>query len=349
MSKQANPTLIGGFVVGALVVLTVAIILFGGETFFSQREQVIMYFGGSVDGLNVGAPVTVRGVQVGTVTEIDISFNTQTGDLRIPVIAEINADSIEQAFLFQADDPIRAIIEELGLRAQLQIQSFLTSQLFIQLDYHPGTEVNYYGDGSMIEIPTIPMLIEQFDKALNELSIDKILTDIISSVSAINRIVNSPEIMETLVNMKNAFASVDRLSSELKDTLVPLAENTSNTMAETQDTFRELKLAMENIKELTDENSPYIRGFETLLEEIADAARTISEIQDMPQLQKLDAALNDISLAARQISTFEDSPQMTNLNSAMEELTRAARSVRILADAIERNPEILLQGKSPNE
>jgi paraquat-inducible protein B len=193
------------------------------------------------------------------------------------------------------------------------------------------------------------MLIEQFDKALNEVSIDKILTDIISSVSAINRIVNSPDIMETLVNMKNAFVSIDRLSSELNDTLVPLAENTSSTMLEAQDTLRELKLAMENIKGLTDENSPYTQGLESALEEITEAARTISGIQDMPQLQKLDVALNDISLAARKISTFEDSPQMTNLNNAMEELTRAARSVRILADAIERNPEILIQGKSLNE
>jgi paraquat-inducible protein B len=349
MSKQANPTLIGGFVVGALVVITVAIILFGGETFFSQRERVIMYFGGSVDGLNVGAPVNVRGVKVGTVIEIDIMFNTETGELRIPVIAEIDADSVNQARLFQADDPVRAIIEDLGMRAQLQIQSFLTSQLFIQLDYHPGTEINYYGDGSMIEVPTIPMPIEEFDKALEDLSIDQILTDIASSLSAINIIVNSPEIMETVVNMKNAFASMDKLSTELNDSLVPLAENTSSAMTDAQDTLREMKLTMENIKELTDHDSPYVEEFETVLVEIADAARTVSELQDMPQFQKLDAALNEITLAARQISTFEDSPQMTNLNTAMEELTHAARSVRILADAIERNPEILLQGKSLNE
>ncbi|MEX2354155.1 MAG: MlaD family protein, partial [Gammaproteobacteria bacterium] len=170
MSKPVNTTLLGAFVTGAIVLIAFAIIAFGGEGLFTKSERVIMYFSGNVDGLNVGAPVNVRGVRIGTVREIDIEFNTETGELRVPVIAEIETDSIETVRMLQADDPLDTIIQELGLRAQLQIQSILTSQLFVQLDYHPNTEINYHGDGSLLEIPTIPMMFEQLDRALEDVS-----------------------------------------------------------------------------------------------------------------------------------------------------------------------------------
>lgn len=346
MGKQANPTLIGAFVTGAVTLLTAAIIMFGGDAIFSQREEVVMYFGGSVDGLNVGAPVTVRGVEIGTVTAINLQFNTDTGELRIPVIAELDAGSIEQARQLKVDDPIKAIIEELGLRAQLKIQSLLTSQLFIQLDYHPGSELHYYGDGSILEVPTIPMPIQQIDKVLNDISIEQMLTDISSSLSAINRLVNSPELAETVTNMRDAFASVDRLSNQISDTLVPLAETTNATMTEARDALRGMKTTLENLKHIVDDDSPYLRGMEEALTEITSAARTLSNLQEIPQMQKLDTALDEITLAARQVRTLEDSPQMMNLNTAMEELARASRAVRILADTIEQQPEILLKGKS---
>ena len=75
MSKQANKTLIGGFVVGAIVLVTAGILIFGSGNFFSERPVFVMFFEGSVSGLNVGAPVTFRGVKIGTVKEISLFFD----------------------------------------------------------------------------------------------------------------------------------------------------------------------------------------------------------------------------------------------------------------------------------
>ena len=113
--------------------------------------------------------------------------------------------------------------------------------------------------------------------------------------------------------------------------------------------MQDLKPTLENLKSLTDEDSPYVQGLDQALQEIASAARTISDLQNMPQMQKIDTALNEITETARLIRTMEDSQQMMNFNYAMEELTSAARAVRILADAIERQPEILLRGKISNQ
>ncbi len=336
MSKKANPTLIGAFVTGALVLVTTAIIMFGGEGLFTRRESVIMYFGGSVNGLNVGAPVNVRGVQIGTVTFIDIMFNTATGELRVPVIAEIDSNSIDQIRKLQMEDPLKSIIKELGLRAQLQIQSILTSQLYIELDYHPGTEIHYYGDSNMIEIPTVPMPFEQFGKALKDISIEQMMVDISSSLSALNKLVNTPDLTETILTMKRAFASVDTMSTGINEKFIPLADDAGEALVEVRAGLRQMKLVLEDVRKLTGENSPQLQKLDVVLEEFANAARS---------LRKLETTLEEVSTAAHTIGTLEDTPQMHNLSIALEEISDAARAVRILADAIERNPESLLQGK----
>jgi len=340
MGKKINTTLLGAFVSGAVVLIVLAIILFGGEGLFTRRESVIMYFGGSVNGLNVGAPVNVRGVQIGTVTFIDILFNTQTGDLRVPVIAEIESDSIDQVRRLQVEDPLESIVKELGLRAQLQIQSILTSQLYIELDYHPGTEIYYYGDGSMIEIPTVPMTFEQFGKALKDISIEQMMVDISSSMSALNKLVNSPDLMDTVSAIKKAFVSVDTLTTELNEKIVPLADDAGKALVEAQEGLRQMKLVLEDMKRVTSADSPQLQKLDTALDEITNAAISV---------RKFDETLDEVSAAARSIRTLEDTPQMYNLSVALEEISAAARAVRLLADALERNPESLLQGKSTGE
>lgn len=61
MSKQASPTLIGGFVFGALVLGTIAVFLLAGGQWFQEREQYIIYFKEGGQGLQVGSPVVFLG------------------------------------------------------------------------------------------------------------------------------------------------------------------------------------------------------------------------------------------------------------------------------------------------
>lgn len=327
MSRKVNPTLIGAFVSGAIILIVLAIILFGGEGLFERKERIIMYFGGAVDGLNVGAPVNVRGVQVGTVTNIDIEFDTQTGELRVPVIAEIRSSSIDEVRKLRAQDPLHSIVEDLGLRAQLQLQSVLTSQLFIQLDYHPETSIQYFGDGSLIEIPTIPMKMEQLDRTLD----------------AVNRLVNTPDLMDTITAMKQAFISVDKLSRELGEKFIPRADIAMNELT---GTLNELELTLKQLRELTDENSPQIRKLNTALDEIANAGRAVNKLGESG---KIEQALTEIAAAARMLRDLENSPEMYNLNVALEQITDAARALQTLADTLEQQPEALIRGKSRGE
>jgi paraquat-inducible protein B len=317
MSQRANATLIGAFVVGAIALAVTAFLLLGNVGLFEDREKVVMYFTGSVDGLNKGAPVNVRGVKVGTVIDIDIEFSPLDGEFFIPVIVQFEPDAVKDVRTLQVPDPdhdhLKYLIEELGLRAQLQLQSILTSQMAIQLDYHPNTEFQYHGDGELPEIPTIPMAFEKLTEQLQEFPIEQMLNNIASTLASINKIVSSPDTVETMQSLNRAAKTIDELAASINGKLQPLADNTNNTLKSIDELAQ---TANRNIGPLADNTNTTLR----------DAQKALRDI---------DALLN------------ENSTQVYHLSIALEEITRAARSIRIFAETIERQPETLLKGKKP--
>ena len=326
MSQRANSTLIGAFVVGAVALAVTAFLLLGDTGLFEDREKAIMYFTGSVEGLNKGAPVNIRGVKIGTVIDIDIQLHPLDGEFLIPVTVQFEPDAVEHARELYVPDPdegrLKYMVEELGLRAQLHLQSILTSQMAIQLDYHPDTEPQYYGDGDLAEIPTIPTTIEKFNEQIQKLPIEQLLNDITSALSSINQIVSSAEIIETIRLINDTLKTVNQLAANIDNKLLPLADNTRETL----DSVNQLATNVNrNVQPLAD----------STVQVLLDAQNTLHEANAL--LHNTKQLLN------------EDSTQVYNLNLALEEIVNAARSIRIFAETIERQPETLLRGKNPQD
>jgi len=133
MSKQASPTLIGAFVAGAVgLIVAGVLIISGGKLLITDKTSFVLYFQGSVNGLNIGSPVTFRGVKIGTVTDIQLVVGDRDADIQIPVIIEIDNTKFISSRTGKPrmgdDDGIDDLINA-GMRAQLQLQSLLTGQL----------------------------------------------------------------------------------------------------------------------------------------------------------------------------------------------------------------------------
>jgi len=90
VSRKANPTIIGGFVLGAIALVVVALAVFGSGKFFVQRPRAVAFFQGNIQGLAVGSAVNLRGVQVGAVTDIQLRLDVQTMQPVIPVYMEFD-------------------------------------------------------------------------------------------------------------------------------------------------------------------------------------------------------------------------------------------------------------------
>src|SRR5690606_38206063 len=171
--KRANPAVVGGFVVGAVVLVVIGLLVFGGIGWFAQTNTYIAYFPGSVKGLQVGAPVDFRGVTIGEVKEIRVLFDPAQVSARIPVIMELDPTQIDviggREVVTQPEDADQLL--EAGLAAQLQLQSLLTGLLFVNLDFYPEAQARLVGgEQPYPEIPTIPSDLEQLQERAGDVA-----------------------------------------------------------------------------------------------------------------------------------------------------------------------------------
>ena len=93
MAKKVNRTLIGAFVLGAIVLVVAGVMVFGSGKFLSKKNTYVMFFEGSVKGLNVGSPVVYRGVKIGEVTNIKLIMDPQKLTALIAVYVEVDPES----------------------------------------------------------------------------------------------------------------------------------------------------------------------------------------------------------------------------------------------------------------
>jgi paraquat-inducible protein B len=166
MIQRSNPRVIGGFVLVGLALLIAAILVFGSGQVFKKYSKAVIFFKGSVGGLRVGAPVDFRGVQIGTVQDISIQFDFKTGQFSIPVVVDIDPKRVKEVGRSAEDTPytLETLIER-GLRAELRMQSFVTGQMDVQLDFRPGSSAEPRPADSTLPYPEIPAVTSTFEQA----------------------------------------------------------------------------------------------------------------------------------------------------------------------------------------
>lgn len=201
MSRKANKTVIGIFVVGALILLMAAVVVFGSGDLFKRTNKFVLYFDGSVKGLAVGAPVMFRGVSIGTVKDISLIYDSKAGTITLPVIVEIEQDRIKGAPSFGEAGGDKKMIA-LGLRGNLEVQSFLTGQLMISFDFYPDKPAKLRGILDQYpELPTLPASPDILE-TMENLPIKEIAKNLVAATQGINKLVNSSEIPRSIFNLQ---------------------------------------------------------------------------------------------------------------------------------------------------
>jgi paraquat-inducible protein B len=247
MAEKPKAAVIGAFILASLALVVVAIGLWGGGKLFQEKERAVCYFPGSVNGLDVGAPVKYRGVQIGTVVDIRIRYEQAPEDTRIPVFLDIQVKRIRERT--GREEPLQDLLKEWigrGLRARLETQSLVTGQLYVNLALYPGTpvELAHVGPSEYPEIPTLPTTLEEATKSLTALlrqirdaNIAGIAQSLASTIEGINRLVNKPAIGKALGELPPAIASVRKLTDEVQAVLAtrgPVLIDLQRTLIEFQ-------------------------------------------------------------------------------------------------------------------
>ena len=238
MAKQANRMMIGGFVVLAVIIMAASLVVFGSGKFFKKTNKYILYFDESVNGLTVGAPVLFQGVPVGSVTSITLQADFVTMKTQIPILIEIDPDRWKVRAGERNYRKVAEKLIEMGLRAQLITQSFITGQLMIQLDFYPKSTICYappqidkdYTD--YVVIPTCASTSERLAKALGDLDLKAIEKNLNSSLAGIARLVNNPDLAASFRALKDTLQDARKLLTRVDRQVDPVSDDVKKTVKE---------------------------------------------------------------------------------------------------------------------
>jgi paraquat-inducible protein B len=347
MSKKANKTAIGGFVVGALALIVVGVLIFGSGKFLAKKETYVMYFEGSVNGLNEGAPLVFRGVKIGSVTRILLVANTDDLSFRIPVFVDVERKHFtltgDEALDLSPKEQLVLLVAR-GLRAQLIAQSMVTGQLMVELDFHRDKPAKLVaGDSEYLEIPTIRSGMDDLVKQIAEAPIEDILKKVLSAVDGIEKAVNSREVKKSLSSLEQTLKNLNKLVLNIDSRIEPLI----STVEETVKDYGRLARNMDRQVE------PVLSG---IVETERHANKMVKNVDAQVTLlgSRIDEASKSASAALveakKTLNTIEgltgkDSQMIYQMTTTLKELSAAARSIRVWADYLERHPEALVRGK----
>src|SRR5215471_11884987 len=165
--KKANPTTLGLFVVLGLMLGVIAVFLFSSRTLFHPMAKYILYFDGSLKGLNPGAPVKFRGVTIGKVEHIFIRHNQASNDFAMPVIIAVDkiATQSKSDQNLQVGNPERLdLLIAQGFRGRLDAESLVTGVLYVSLDAvrNPPPPVFHQLTPDYQEIATLPSGVQRY-------------------------------------------------------------------------------------------------------------------------------------------------------------------------------------------
>ena len=335
MSKQVSPTLIGSFFLAALGLVIIAIMMFGGGNYFEKHHKFVLYFHSenNLNGLNVGAPVKLEGVQIGEVKEVALLLDENTLEVVKPVVIELDYSNIiseEDDKLDGYDKPegedqdqqIKAFIKR-GLKAQLKSQSMLTGLLYIEFQFTPEDEVVLTGRKfrDLRELPTTTNATEDFKReaqnAINRvrnLPLEQIVEDLAVNMSEIKLILTSQSLKENRQGINQSIKEMEKLLINLNENFTPLMFNLNGTMKDTRVVVQE-----------------FSRDIKPVLSSLEKTLNKATEI------------LSESQYAVRSFEEFS-SPEAP-LWQALEAIKEAAESTKNLTDTLERNPESIIYGK----
>ncbi|MCO4100285.1 MAG: MCE family protein [Gemmatimonas sp.] len=318
MSVRANPTAIGFFLLGALVIAVVGTAVLASATWFQERTTFISYFSESVNGLENGAPVKFQGVPVGTVTAINIQIDQRDESFQVPVEFEIDVARLTTPRGTYVDIGDTVVLREQiakGLRAQLQMESFVTGVLYLELSYRsdstppqlearatPWPEIATtpslmaaIGGGAGSLLSEMIKILNRVNGLLAEVNMREINVAVVKSAQAVEKLVSTPEMQATLrqlpattAQLNRTLAETERLATRASGAIDPLQQQMTGVTTEALASMQALRKTLEETHGLlsADTGPGYaLTGALTSLRDAADALRVlIASLEQNPDM-----------------------------------------------------------------
>ena len=309
--KKASPTAIGLFLVIGLAFAVGAVILFSSGTLFHPIQKSILYFDGSLKGLEVGAPVKYRGVSVGKVDQVLIRHNQANDDFSMPVIIAIDTELAQSKSDANLQLGSQANLERLirrGFRGRLDADSLVTGVLYVELEVVPDAPppVFHQLTPKYHEIPTMPSDVQQLfanlkhldlpgisakantllarlDTSLSQLNLPHINAGLTNLLGAANQLLTTPDLTNAVTSARQALDRAQALLARIDARVDPLAGSVTNALADAQKTLADLRRGLQNLSGVIGPDTSLRSDLTQALEQLGNASRAVADLAEFLQ------------------------------------------------------------------
>lgn len=307
---------LGLFVVVSFVFLLATFAFLGAFSMKRKGVRYVSYFDESVTGLEVGSAVKYRGVTVGTVAEIAVGPDRR----HVEVVSELAVEVIEQLGLtFTEHDGARMHVPR-ELRVQLGTTG-LTGLKFVLIDFfdpevYPPPDLPFPVPPNYI--PAVPSLFKNLEDSLSRTAhrLPELADDMGLVLTKVNRM------LDTLENQ------------QFSERMVVAVENTNGLLTEARAKLRQVDAAG-----LSDEAKNTLHGLNETVNRMNKVLERVES--DKGVLASMERASTMVGDVARDANGLESEMEKT-----LRDVQEAAKSIRKLADALERDPDMLLKGRA---
>ena len=306
--KTSNPTTLGVFLVLGFALALAGVLTFSSGSLFHPQLKAILYFDGSLKGLNPGAPVKFRGVTIGKVDQVLIRHNQGRDDYAMPVIIAVDKKLVQA----RSDENLQIgnqtrLIENIqrGLRGRLDAESLVTGILYVSLDMVPDASrpVFHQLKPEYSEMPTMPSQVQQLlanlehfdlpgisakltallsrlDTSLGHLDLAHINAGVTNLLEAANQLLTGPDLTNSVVSLRRTLNRAETLLTRIDGHIDPVADNLTNTLFEAQKTLGDVRRAAQNFSDLLGPDNSFGSDLTQALEQLGNAGRAVADLAE---------------------------------------------------------------------
>jgi paraquat-inducible protein B len=316
MSAHVNHWKVGALVVAGFVLTLVTILVLGAESLKKESVSYVTYFDESVQGVEIGSPVKFRGVTVGTVSSIDVAPDKR----HVKITSDLALKDLDDLGLSVGKGKDRKISVPPDLRMQLASQG-ITGVKFLQIDFFNVK------DNPLPEL-SFPVPSNYIPAAVSTM---KNLEDAV--VHAVDRL---PEVADAIMHIAGrADGLLDEITSEkLPENLGMTLKQLDRLLATVQRSVNGLETEkLSATAEATLHNlNASIDGMNRIF------ARLDGEKGLLASAQRASNSMGDMATSARGLGP--------ELEETLRDVQEAIASIQTVADALVRDPDMLLKGRS---
>lgn len=316
MSTPSNHWKLGLFVVTSFALLIGTVLFLAAQSLHKETIPYKTYLDEAVTGLELGSPVKFRGVTVGSVSSIDVAPDRRHVELTMEFIVE----RIERLGLAQKEGRKTRIAIPPDLRTQLG-STGLTGVKYVQMDFF---------DPALYPAPALPFPVPENTIPAAPSALKNIEDSIVTTVQRM------PEVLARLISVLDR---TDTLVAGFQDAQLP--HRTAELVAEVHATVKDARRAVAKLD--TGKLSSDAQGTLAKIDDAASQFNTLlaamqSDTGLMPRAEKATSAVGDVARNAKGVGR--------ELEDTLRDVRDAAQSIQRLSDALEREPDMLLKGRT---